>query len=338
MCLRSNAGSVHNNTPHEWGATPVTPVDHFLLTFLFMRTLLLAVGLMAVLPSASACDVCGCSIGGNYFGILPQFHRNFVGLRWTQQSFRSAHLPSDARAGRYDSEEYFQTADLLGRFYLLPRLQLFTLVPWHDFSRLEAGRKLQSHGLGDASVVGNFILLNTGDSLSRKWRHTLTIGGGVKLPTGAHSLKNNEGELLHANMQPGSGSTDVVLLASYTLRRGSWGCTADLMGRINKPNRDGYQFGHRANGAFKVFYWKNIRSVTLLPNAGVFADYSLQNWNGSHYEAGTGGMLALATLGLDVYLGRFSLGVNIQPPVYQHLGEGSIRANTRTTATANFIF
>ncbi|MDX1912152.1 MAG: hypothetical protein SFV22_11725 [Saprospiraceae bacterium] len=81
-----------------------------------MRTLLLAVGLLAMLPAASACDVCGCSIGGNYFGILPQFHRNFAGFRWAQQSFRSAHLPADARHGRFDSEEHFQTADLLAPF------------------------------------------------------------------------------------------------------------------------------------------------------------------------------------------------------------------------------
>lgn len=303
-----------------------------------MRTLLLAVGLLAMLPAASACDVCGCSIGGNYFGILPQFHRNFAGFRWAQQSFRSAHLPTDARHGRFDSEEHFQTADLLARFYPLNRLQILAIAPWHRFQRLEAGRETRSQGIGDVSVVGNVILLNTGDSLSRRWRHTLTVGGGVELPTGAHALKNAEGELFHANMQPGSGTTDFIFLASYTLRREVWGCTADFMGRLNTKNRNDYQFGNRLNGAFKVFYWKTFQSATFLPNIGVFSDYSAQNWNGSHYESGTGGAMALATFGLDVFIRRVSLGLNFLTPFYQDLGEGSIRANTRWTATANFIF
>jgi hypothetical protein len=31
--------------------------------------------------------VCGCSLGGNYFGILPLYNKNFVGLRWSQAKF-----------------------------------------------------------------------------------------------------------------------------------------------------------------------------------------------------------------------------------------------------------
>lgn len=74
-----------------------------------MRTLFLTVALLAFGSVASACDVCGCSIGGNYFGILPQFHRHFVGIRYSEQSFRSAHSLSAARLGNYDSDEQFRT-------------------------------------------------------------------------------------------------------------------------------------------------------------------------------------------------------------------------------------
>ncbi len=89
-----------------------------------MRTLFLTVALLAFGSVASACDVCGCSIGGNYFGILPQFHRHFVGIRHSEQSFRSAHSLNAARSGNFDSDEDFRTVDVLGRFYPIRRLQM----------------------------------------------------------------------------------------------------------------------------------------------------------------------------------------------------------------------
>ena len=303
-----------------------------------MRTLFLAVALLAFGSSASACDVCGCSIGGNYFGILPQFHRHFVGFRWSEQSFQSAHSRSAAQSGRFDSDEQFRTVDVLGRFYPVRRLQVLVLAPYHDFRRTERGVLTHSQGLGDASLLGNYILLNTGDSLQRRWQHTLAAGGGVKLPTGQHRLTNAEGEVLLANLQPGSGSTDFMFSATYTLRRGAWGLSADALGRLNTANKQDYRFGHRASGSAKIFYWKNIRRITLLPNAGVFADASLPNRDGRSEAEGTGGFIALATTGLDVYTGRFSTGFTFQQPVRQNLGGGKIHAHARWMATLNYIF
>jgi hypothetical protein len=192
-----------------------------------MRTLFIAVALLALVPVASACDVCGCSAGGNYLGILPQFHRHFVGFRWSEQLFQSAHSQSAAEAGRFDSEESFRTMDLFGRFYPARRIQLFAVMPYHDFRRWENNALTHTQGLGDVSVMAGYILLDTGDSLRRKWRHSLTLNGGVKLPTGSQNLTNSKGEPLHPNLQPGSGTVDFMLAATYTVRRGAWGLAAD---------------------------------------------------------------------------------------------------------------
>jgi len=304
-----------------------------------MRTLLLTVTLLAMGSAASACDVCGCSIGGNYFGILPQFQRHFVGLRWSEQSSRSAHSQSAAQSGHFDSDEHFRTVDVLGRFYPTRRLQVLTLVPYHDFRRRESGVLTHAQGLGDVSVLGSYILLNTGDSLNRRWQHTLTLGGGVKLPTGQHRLRGDDGEVLLPNLQPGSGSTDFMLSATYTLRRGAWGMNADLLARLNTANNQAYRFGHRLSGSAKFFYWKNLRRrLTLLPNVGVFADAAQPNRDGRYEAEATGGFIALTTAGLDVYAGRFSTGFTFQKPAYQHLGEGKIQAAARWMATLNYIF
>ncbi|MBK6993588.1 MAG: hypothetical protein KA138_10555 [Saprospiraceae bacterium] len=303
-----------------------------------MRTLFLTVALLAFGSVASACDVCGCSIGGNYFGILPQFHRHFVGIRYSEQSFRSAHSLSAARLGNYDSDEQFRTADVLGRFYPLRRLQMLALVPYHDFHRNDNGAVTHSQGVGDASVLASYILLDTGDSLRQSWQHTLTMGGGIKLPTGRHALKDSEGKLLHENMQPGSGSTDFMLTAAYTIRRGAWGFTADVLGRLNTTNHHDYHFGNRVSGSVKAFYWKNMPKFSLLPNIGIFSDHAAASRDGNAFAEGTGGNIALATLGLDVYAGHFSLGCTVQQPVFQDLGGGKIHSNTRWMTTLNYIF
>lgn len=303
-----------------------------------MRTLMLTVALLAFGSAASACDVCGCSIGGNYFGILPQFHRHFVGIRYSEQSFRSAHSLSAARSGDFDSEEQFRSMDVIGRFYPLRRLQLLVLLPYHDFRRTESGVFTHSQGIGDASVLGSFILLDTGDSLRKNWQHTLTLGGGVKAPTGQHALRDNEGRTLHENMQPGSGSTDFILTAAYTLRKGAWGFTGDVLGRINTTNHHDYHFGNRMSGSIKAFYWKNFSKCSLLPNVGVFTDLADASRDGNSDADGTGGLISLATLGLDVYAGHFSFGCTVQQPVYQDLGAGKIQSKIRWMTTINYIF
>lgn len=304
-----------------------------------MRTLFIAVALLAVQSGVSACDVCGCSIGGNYFGILPQFHRHFVGLRWSEQSFQSAHSKSAAEAGRFDSDESFRTADLLGRFYLSRRVQMFALVPYHFFHRVEDNQTIQTQGLGDVSVMAGYILLDTGDSLRRKWQHSLTLNGGVKLPTGSHNLTNPEGELLHPNLQPGTGTTDFMLSVMYTARHGAWGFNADALARFNTANhQQDYRFGHRLSGSAKVFYWQNAGRFLLLPNAGVFADAAQANEGNIDFTEGTGGAIVFGTLGLDTYLGNFSVGFSFQQPLWQHLGNGKVHNNSRWMATVNYIF
>ncbi len=303
-----------------------------------MRSLLCTVMLLAFCSAASACDVCGCSIGGNYFGILPQFHRHFVGFRYSEQSFQSAHSQKAAQLGDFDSAERFRTVDVLGRFYPTRRLQILTLVPYHDFRRIEGDVLTHSQGLGDASVLGSFILLDTGDSLRHSWQHTLTVGGGLKVPTGRHGLKNSEGEVLHENLQPGSGTTDFLLSAAYTIRKGGWGFSADVLGRLNTTNRNDYHFGNRISSSVKAFYWKNLRKFSLLPNAGIFTDIADESRDGNTYLSETGGIATLATLGLDVYAGHFSFGCTFQQPVYQQMGGGKIHAKTRWMTTLNYIF
>ena len=305
-----------------------------------MRTLL-AVALLVLYTSiASACDVCGCSISGNYFGILPQFNRHFVGFRWSDRSFQTAHSPTALANGNFHSQERYSTLEAFVRFYPHRRIQVLALVPYQFIQRNE-GVTTNVNGLGDVSLMANYLVINSGDSLQRKWRHTLAAGLGTKLPTGRYRAGLRSSEVINANLQPGSGSTDFTLGAQYTLRRGSFGVATDVYYRINTANKQDYRFGNRLNGSLKCFYWKNIRRGTfsILPNAGVFAETAGADQQEGIALEGTSGHVTLGLLGLDVYIGgRVSAGVTFQKPLDQYLGEGAIKAGNRWMASLNYIF
>lgn len=301
-----------------------------------MRTLFIAVALLAFCSGASACDVCGCSIGGNYFGILPQFHRHFIGLRWSAETTHTALSAEALQQRRYHSFEQFSSLDLIGRFYPARRWQMLLLAPYRWYRQTEDGRPTSVQGLGDVSALVNYVLLDTGDSLRYRWRQTLSVGGGVKLPTGRHNLPAADGGPLNPNLQPGTGSTDFLLSAAYTLRRGAWGVSTDLLARWNTANDQEYHFGNRLSGSAKIFYWKTLRGVTLLPNAGVFGDAARANRDAGTRLDGSEGVATFATLGLDAYFGHFSAGANVQPPIWQ--SRNTVQANTRWMITLNYIF
>lgn len=300
-----------------------------------MRTLFIAGFLLAISATAVACDVCGCSVGGNYFGILPGFHQHFIGLRWSSERSYTA-LSADAlRAGRFHSEEQFRAVEVLARFYPAHRWQTLLMAPWRFYSQAENSVISKAQGLGDVSLLGSYVLLDTGDSLRGQWRQTLNLGGGLKLPTGRSRLAAADGGALHPNLQPGSGSTDFLFLAAYTLRRGPWGASADVLGRINTRNHQQYQFGNRLSGSVKCFYWTQLRRLTLLPNAGIFADAAGANRDTGKRIDGSEGVSGFATFGLDVYAGHLSAGLNYQPPCWQ--SRRTVQAGARWMFTFNYI-
>ncbi|HUQ77070.1 MAG TPA: hypothetical protein VM183_20295 [Burkholderiales bacterium] len=82
--------------------------------------------------------------------------------------------------------------------------------------------------------------------------HALSTSGvsfGIKLPTGQTNVRNSGGELAEPSLQPGSGTTDFVAGASYSValpaRDLSWFVQA--LTQLPMNARDEYRPGHRLN-------------------------------------------------------------------------------------------
>lgn len=80
------------------------------------------------------------------------------------------------------------------------------------------------HGLGDATLYGQYRILHdeTAD------RHVAVVTG-LKIPTGRTDVRTATGGLLSAHHQPGSGSWDPLLGASFTQGLGRWSFDASAL-------------------------------------------------------------------------------------------------------------
>lgn len=302
-----------------------------------IRLFIVAVLVLFASSSAYACEVCGCSLGGNYFGILPQFHGHFVGLRHQYRSFRSEHLPLFNESEILVSHEYFHTTELWGRWNPSKKVQLFAFVPVNFMRKQEAGITTLENGLGDVSLIANVVLLNTGDDIRNTWKHALQLGGGVKIPTGRSNLKLADGEV-NPNFQLGTGSFDFPLNAIYTVRYKRAGFSTEVNYRINTANHDGYRFGNQLNTAARLFYWQQAGLVNFLPSVGTLWEYAAQSLENGVRQDLSGGQSIWLTAGLDVFFNRFSVGVSYQQVMYQHLSDGQLTSYPRVAANLNFLF
>lgn len=304
----------------------------------FMKNFIL-VGLMALSTlSGQACDLCGCSNGGSFFGILPQGHRGFLGVRYRYNSFNS-HLTSL----NLSSREQFRTAELWGRFYPAKRVQVMAFVPY-QFSQqtmLKTGAVTPLSGLGDITILSHYNLINTfmDDSIVHAINHNLLVGGGVKLATGRFLYDENSLlDVANANFQLGTGSTDWIGNLIYTARYKNWGLNADVSYRVTTTNPNGYRFGNRLNTSASVFYLTSLGSRSIMPNAGVFVEQAGHDIREGVMNKQTGGYATYLNLGTEVYLNKLSFGVSYRHPLSQYLSEGELLANDQLTTHVTFLF
>lgn len=285
-----------------------------------------------------ACDVCGCSLGGNYFGILPLYNKNFVGLRWSQAKFHSF-IAATQYLEAQQSDDTYSKLELWGRYYVTKHIQLFAFVPYAFNDMNGTDQVISANGLGDINIMANYVILNTGESKS-DFKHILIAGGGVKLPTGKFDLED-KGKIINRNFQMGTGSFDFNLNAVYTLRYKKTGINIETGYKINTRNSDDYLFGNQYRASAQLFYWQALGPVSFLPHAGMNFEQAVKHKEGDIIQVNTGGSAWLASAGLDIYIKRFTIGVNYQEPVSQKYNSDAtadITSKARWTTSLTFNF
>lgn len=288
-----------------------------------MKKLYVMIVILLLAQAACACDVCGCSLGGSYFGILPQFNKNFVGLRWSQARFHAYMNHQSNYLEPETSDDTYRKLELWGRYYVNKRIQVFAFIPYSFNSMNGTEQVVSSNGLGDITLIGNYLLLNTGEDKTRRFKHTWMAGAGVKLPTGDFNREDN-GVLVNPNFQLGTGSTDFLISTVYTLRYQKAGVSVESGYKINTRNKNDYLFGNQFHASSQIFYWQNAGAFSFLPNVGVYYEQADKHKDGNILQPNTGGTSVQLTAGLETYVKNFTVGFTYKHPVSQHYNSDNI--------------
>ncbi len=282
-----------------------------------------------------ACDACGAAVGPVYQGILPQYTRHFVGIRYQFRNFSSRGLSDPA--GIITNHEYYHNWNIYARLSPHKRVQVFINAPLCYYLQHDKGETREFVNPGDIWTYCQYQIIRTPDSISSKSIHSWMAGAGIKLPTGRYNLYDKVG-FYERNMQPGTGSWDFLIGSNYTVRWKGWGFNAEVNAKISTLNPDRYLYGHQLSVGARGFYWHKIKSASLIFSAGVNYDYRTKDFYLQQYQPTTGGYQLNLGVSTDVYIKKWALGIDCRIPVFAQLGGGLIQPGVQLTSQILFMF
>lgn len=277
------------------------------------------------------CDACGCSASGGSMGFGSMLNNNFVGLRYLKQSYTS-------RDGIFANspwiDETFNTIQAWGRIPITEKIQISALVPYHFNEReLTAGTENIS-GLGDITVMALYTVFETKKD-STFFSHKINLGGGVKIPTGKFKEANNLGSV-NQSFQLGTGSWDFPVVSEYIIKHKNLGLNTTMNYIFKTENSKNYQYGDQFNYAGTFFYLFDLKSVQIVPQAGLAGEVYQTNKQHSLDLPNTAGDILFSKFGIEAGKDKFSVGVNVMLPINQNLSSGNMEANYRWSVNLNY--
>ena len=294
-----------------------------------MKRLFIAALVLFIFQHAKACDICGCGVGNFNPHMFPHLSKNFVSFGY---QYRGYHTHSHENGNELHNHEHYNTLSITGQYSPIKNLQLLAMVPFqvNRQSGPEGNKRLDK--LGDIVLMTNYkIWDHTTGKNSSMVRQTITAGGGIKLATGKYQFdENNEAYVANSNFQAGTGSTDYLLNAYYSIRYKKIAISSGISYKINSTNDEGYRFGNRFQNLSQVKLIKDLgNNWTIIPSIGILAEVMQQDkQNGTKIEENhTGGYTIQGILGADLNSRKFALGLSYSASIKQNLADGHITAN-----------
>lgn len=302
----------------------------------------LLIFLLTGLYEAHACDICGCGVGNYYIGILPDFKKRFLGLRYQYKTLRS-HLGPAGTTSYLTTDETYQTAELWGGWNIGKHFRVLGFVPVNFNSRENQGVTMSKSGIGDIAIIGYYQLLDKQQTIlnSKLLVQSLWIGGGIKVPTGKYEpTERQENEDTPNNFQLGTASTDFTLNVMYDVRLMDFGVNTNVSYKINTANKYDYRYGNKFSANILAYYkFRVAEKMTVAPNAGMLYETAVKDKEDKKYAVDiSGGHSLMATTGIEATFGPISLGGNFQPVISQQLADKRIKAGNRGMVHLTYLF
>lgn len=164
--------------------------------------------------------------------------------------------------------------------------------------------------IGDVKVVGRYLGFSDNKNFGVQF--------GLKLPTGDHTRNFKDGTPLDRGLQPGTGTTDLMLGAyHFNAINQDWDYFAQGMVQVALNSRDDYRPGNALNVNVGVRY---VANDLFTPQLQVNAKTSQHDSGANADRPNSGGTLAYLSPGLTVNLeNNLKLYGFVQVPIYQHV-------------------
>jgi hypothetical protein len=207
------------------------------------------------------------------------------------------------------------------------RVQLSLSIPYlsRDHDHFESNQTPEAWRLRG---VGDVVLQSRWNAARGLW-----LIAGVKLPTGSHDLKNDEGEAAELPVQPGSGTTDGIAGISYQRTFNMHTPVSGPMGnyalvpwfvtatwQFRGGATDGYRLGDEFQLSAGTVYPLTHR-LDALAQLNTRIRKRDQIDDEPEEEPFTGGTYVYASPGLRFSLGRTAVYTLVQFPIYERVNK-----------------
>lgn len=226
-----------------------------------------------------SCDNCNV-----YLNLSPNDYKNSIGIFMRHREMfgeynllgemittrHAGHGNDMAFWGEKVKENYF-TYELRGSFYFREKWKTSLILPYIDNQQwIGDYRRYNVAGLGDPILLESYQVLNTRrDTLEKPFTQRLSIGVGLKFPLGKTDLAFTDG-IPNLDLQPGSGSWDILGFMAYTAKWKFIGLTATINLKKNGFDAQNYRYGTVTNGALNLFGDVKFKRFTIRMAAGSY--------------------------------------------------------------------
>lgn len=283
-----------------------------------------------------SCDVCGAQINGAN-GVIPFYTKNQFGLRINQTNLAHPNTPNNYNGTSRILSDRMIRSDIYARFYPTKNWQANVILPLIFSQRKESERTSNVQGLGDLQLQLNRMILNTNDSVKRRYRTVWLAGAGVILPNGKYQQRDETKLMLPIALQPGTGAYQITANHQITIRKDKWGFGNYTNYTLPQQNELIYKVGSSISNSTLLFRVVKINSFQIIPQLG----YSFTSKKADKsYEmsiAATQNKLSLLLGGVDVYYKNYLVQVSVNSPVYQRLNYAEPKRKTGFTIGLSYF-
>jgi hypothetical protein len=301
-----------------------------------MKKILPVVLLLLISEISYACEICGCANNNFQIGLLPNFRKYFIGLRYSTARYNSTLKDSPSEYSR----DYYRSFELWGG-YQFKKVQVMAFLPYLVSTKISDDGKVHSNGMGDMIVMANYRVwskMSMNEDMTRTSKNELWLGGGIKLPTGVSKVdvsqtNFNVGDF---NSQPGTGSVDYLMNATHNFIWNNSGIVTNATYRYNTTNSQNYHFGNRMYLSSSFFQTFKIKKVKLRPMAGFsYLKNDVNTFGGNKIE-GSNGYTFSGVGGVNLIFGKFGIMANTNLPIAQDSFNGQTKLQSKTTIGLTF--